>query len=414
MIALADCNNFYVSCERLFSPNLKGKPVIVLSNNDGCIISRSNEAKALGLEMGEPVFKRQGFIKKNNVYVFSTNFSLYGDMSSRVMSIISQAIPSYEIYSIDEAFLDLSDVGTRVDFCDTLSLSIKKSTGIPISIGIGSSKTLAKAANYIAKTLDVGNIFQINNLNHMSILMDIPISKVWGIGSRSASMLIKYGVRSAYDFISLRSDWVRSTMSISGLRTMRELRGEVCYGISNIPSHKQSIRTSRSFADKISDRKSVEGFISEYASSCAEKLRKEGSCARRVTVFIYTDPFSSGSSYRGIKGSFFETPTDDSIEIVQASISILKSIFRDGYSYKKAGVIVSDIVPSSSVQMNIFDATSIRERRQRLMKAVDCVNRVNGKGSVRLSSFKQKKMHLKQQNLSPSYTTSWNDLLVVS
>ena len=412
MIALADCNNFYVSCERVFSPKIKGVPVIVLSNNDGCIISRSDEAKALGLKMGEPVFKRNRFIKEHGVHVFSTNFSLYGDMSSRVMSVIASSVPSYEIYSIDEAFLHLADTGSRVDFSSDLSLMIKKSTGIPVSIGIGKSKTLAKAANHFAKASSSGNVFQIDASNYDEVLRELPVEKVWGIGSSSSAILKKYGVRSAYDFVSLRSGWVGSVLSVAGLRTMKELRGEVCYGISRLPSQKKSIRTSRSFAEKISDRAAIESLVGEYASSCSEKLRNEGSCARRITIFISTDPFSKSPGYRESRTSFFETPTDDSIEIVQASLKLLRSIFRDGFRYKKAGVVVSDIVPSKSAQMSIFDMVPDRMRRQRLMRSIDFINRRMGRGSVRLSSVRHNQMRLRRQRLSPSYTTRWSDLLV--
>jgi len=415
MIALADCNNFYASCERVFNPKLKNKPVIVLSNNDGCVIARSNEAKTLGIKMGEPVFKIKNIIDQNKVYVFSTNFALYGDMSSRVMSLLNDMAPSLEIYSIDEAFLDFD--GIR--HCDQLVYDIKakvqKSTGIPISIGVGKTKTLAKISNYIAKKYCKNNVFIIEeNSNFSELFKKIPISKLWGIGNSYSFILNNYGVKTIYDFMCLNESWVQKTMNIVGLKMLRELKGESCFPIDLSPSTKKNISTSRTFKNDISDMRLLKQAVSNHAVRCAEKLRKQKSSGRYIGVFLKTNPFKKRARYHSTYNfSILSTATNDSIDIVGTANKLLESIYKKGYEYKKSGVVISDIVPENQVQLSLFNNPKNHSKRQKLFDKIDFINRTMGRDKVRIlaQGIPEK---LKQENLSPCYTTRWEDLLRVS
>ena len=415
MIALADCNNFYASCERVFNPKLKNKPVIVLSNNDGCVIARSNEAKTLGIKMGEPVFKIKNIIDQNKVYVFSTNFALYGDMSSRVMSLLNDMAPSLEIYSIDEAFLDFD--GIR--HCDQLVYDIKakvqKSTGIPISIGVGKTKTLAKISNYIAKKYCKNNVFIIEeNSNFSELFKKIPISKLWGIGNSYSFILNNYGVKTIYDFMCLNESWVQKTMNIVGLKMLRELKGESCFPIDSSPSTKKNISTSRTFKNDISDMRLLKQAVSNHAVRCAEKLRKQKSSGRYIGVFLKTNPFKKRARYHSTYNfSILSTATNDSIDIVGTANKLLESIYKKGYEYKKSGVVISDIVPENQVQLSLFNNPKNHIIRKKLFDKIDFINRTMGRDKVRIlaQGIPEK---LKQENLSPCYTTRWEDLLRVS
>ena len=416
MIALADCNNFYASCERVFNPGLKHKPIVVLSNNDGCIIARSNEAKALGIKMGEPVFKVRDIINNNNVYVFSTNFALYGDMSSRVMSLLSDMSPEIEIYSIDEAFMNFTGVKNNVQLASKMKSVIAKSTGIPISIGIAETKTLAKVANYFAKKqTDDGVYILTEQLQIEDALKELPVSKLWGVGSRHLRMLHSYGINTAYDFVQLNEEWVLEKMTIMGLRMQRELKGDSCFGIDLYPSRKKNIRTSRSFAVKVNSLQPIQESIVAHAARCAEKLRMENSCAQYVSVILKTNPFSKSQDYYyGYKSINLEIPTNDSIEIVNAAKTLLGSIYKEGLIYTKSGVIVGDTVPADQVQLNIFYSEQDKEKRKNLYKSVDFINQSMGRNKIQLlGQGIAKKWTLKQENLSPCYTTRWADLLRV-
>ena len=416
MIALADCNNFYASCERVFNPGLKDKPIVVLSNNDGCIIARSNEAKVLGIKMGEPVFKVRDIIDNNNVYVFSTNFALYGDMSCRVMSLLSDMSPEIEIYSIDEAFMNFTGVKNNVQLASKMKSIIAKSTGIPISIGIAETKTLAKVANYFAKKQTDNGVYTFTEqLQIDNALKELPVSKLWGVGSRHLRMLNSYGINTAYDFIQLNEEWVLEKMTIMGLRMQRELKGDPCFGIDSSPSRKKNIRTSRSFAVKINSLQPIQESIVAHAARCAEKLRIENSCAQYVSVILRTNPFSKSQDYYyGYKSIKLEIPTNDSMEIVNAAKILLGSIYKEGLIYTKSGVIVGDTVPEDQVQLNLFYSEQDKEKRKNLYKSVDFINQSMGRGKIQLlGQGIEKKWKLKQENLSPCYTTRWTDLLRV-
>lgn len=416
MIALADCNNFYASCERVFNPELKDKPIVVLSNNDGCIIARSNEAKILGIKMGEPVFKVRDIIDNNNVYVFSTNFALYGDMSSRVMSLLSDMSPEIEIYSIDEAFINFTGVKDSVQLASKMKSIIAKSTGIPISIGIAKTKTLVKVANYIAKKQTANGVYALTEQPQIeNALKELPVSKLWGVGSRHLQMLNSYGINTAYDFIQLNEEWVLEKMTIMGLRMQRELKGDPCFGIDAYPSRKKNIRTSRSFGVKVKSLQTIQESIIAHAARCAEKLRIENSCARYVSVILRTNPFSKSQDYYcGYKSINLDIPTNDSMEIISAAKILLGSIYKEGLIYTKSGVIVGDNVPADQVQLNLFYSEQGKEKRKNLYKSVDFINQTMGRDTIQLlGQGIEKKWKLKRENLSPCYTTRWTDLLRV-
>ncbi len=417
MIALADCNNFYASCERVFRPKLNGKPVVVLSNNDGCVIARSNEAKALGIKMGEPAFKSRDIFKRNGIHVFSTNFALYGDFSNRVMSILSDSVPSIEIYSIDEAFMNFRGIPKKEEFGIELREKVLQWTGIPISIGIAPTKTLSKVANSIAKKQRKNGVCVLMDENEtLEYLKLFPVANLWGVGRQFSQMLQNNSIQNAYELTQKSDHWLQKHMSIVGLKMVKELRGEPCFDMVNGWRRKKSILTSRTFGHEIDNFKGLAQALSTYASMCAAKLRKEGSCAKTIHIMIFTNPFKQNHrmNYKGSKTIILDTPTNDGLEIVSRCINALRSIYRRDCIYKRAGVIVSDIVPQSQVQLTFFHKHANIEKRQNLMTAVDKLNDGYGRMKVRfaINGF-EKKWHLRQEKLSPCYTTRISDLLKV-
>ena len=400
----------------MFNPTLKNKPVVVLSNNDGCIIARSNESKQLGIKMGEPVFKAREIIEKHNVNVFSTNFALYGDMSKRVMTLLASLSPEIEIYSIDEAFMNLAGIKKCFEIGLHMRDTVKKHTGIPISIGIASTKTLAKVANHCAKRFTKKGVYVLKRKDHISdILKSMPVSKLWGVGSRYSRMLRSYGVDNAHEFVSLDEKWVLEKMTVMGLRIQRELKGESCISMDINPSPKKNICTSRSFGVKVRDFQSLKESISSHAARCAEKLRLEKGCARYVSVVIKTNPFSDSDYYCGYKSSSFDVPTNDTLDIINAAENILRSIYKKGLEYKKSGVIVGDIIPQNQVQLNLFDMDEKRIKRKKLDSTVDIINQAMGRSTIHIGSQGiAKNWQLKREKLSPCYTTKWDDLLTIN
>jgi DNA polymerase V len=414
MFALVDGNNFYVSCERVFNPSLDNKPVIVLSNNDGCIISRSNEAKALGLKMGEPVFKRKDIIEKSNVTVFSSNYTLYGDLSNRMMKILATFTPEIEIYSIDEAFLNFQGFQYNLnEYAIKIKNTIYKSIGIPISIGIGQTKTLAKIANKIAKKHNGIFIIDSERIRDFAI-RNTPIGDVWGIGRQYFKMLSNMGVISAYDFSLLDSHWIRKNMSITGLRIKEELLGRSCVPLETIMQPKKNIATTRAFGKKLSDINIISEALSTHAVRCAEKLRKQKSIAQFVTVFIHTDPFSEKEKYV-YKTITITLPiaSNTNNELAKAALKGLKDIFQSGLLYKKTGVIVSGISTENHIQGNLFEGAN-NSRLKKVSKVTDSLNIRYGRDKVKLAvQGNKKEWKLRQENLSPRYTTRWDELLKV-
>ena len=414
MIALADCNNFYASCERVFNPKIKGKPIVVLSNNDGCVIARSNEAKALNIKMGEPAFKIKSLFKKHKVHVFSTNFALYGDLSERVMNTLKSEISRVEIYSIDEAFLDFSDL-CSFDRALSISKKVKKWTGIPISIGIAPTKTLAKVANHIAKKSTKEGVFILRKSDIVRYLQYLPIEDVWGIGRKNAFKLKQYGVYTALDFRNLNTDWLRKNFSINGVRLQKELRGEICYELEFKKNKKKNICTARSFGKETNDYNIIRQAVSNFANTCAIKLRKEAGCCYKVSVFLMTNRYKPNvlQHYPYITLNF-QTPTSDSFEIVSKANIALKNIYRDKCIYKKAGVIVQNIVSAREVQTSLFDTIN-RKKRNKLMCSIDKINMLMGRDKIRLAAQGfDRKWKLQQEKLSPCYTTRFSDILSIN
>ncbi len=414
MIALVDCNNFYVSCERIFNPLLEGVPVVVLSNNDGCIISRSNEAKVLGLKMGEPVFKRKELIAKHNVKVYSSNYALYGDVSQRVMETLRKFSPMIEIYSIDEAFIDFTGFDTNLyEYGKRIRAEVLKNIGMPIGIGFGPTKSIAKVANKIAKKGD--GVFVIDSERQRDwALRNTPIDDVWGIGRRYAVLLKRHNVNTAYDFTQLNTEWIRNNLTVVGQRLKEELLGKPCIRLETLMPAKKNIATTRAFGKKLSDFNLIREAVSSHATTCAAKLRKQKSVASLLTVFIHTDPFSEKEKYvsKSITVSLQTASNADTI-LAKAALYGLKTIFQEGLLYKKAGVIVSGIGPQDAVQGNLFE-TYNTDKLNAISQVTDYLNARYGKNTLGIAvKGSSKEWKLKQEKLSPSYTTRWDDILNV-
>ena len=419
MFALADCNNFFASCERVFRPDLQGKPVIVLSNNDGCAIARSNEAKALGIKMGDPLFKIRDIVKKHNVAVFSGNMALYGDMSQRVRWVLEEYAPSIEVYSIDEAFLDLRGI-TNIDFdqyAKHISAQCWKMTSIPVSVGIAPTKTLAKIASKLCKQYPKlrGGCYMHRSQDIEKVLRKYPIEDVWGIGRRSAPKLKAMGINTAYDYTQLSENFVRSMSGITGVRTWKELQGIACIEFEDGFEAKQSICVSRSFSSEIYDNVELQEQITNFASTMAEKLRKQRSVACEMVVFAYTNRFKDTEPQAYSSGLVtFATPTADQRTIVAQAVAALHKEFKRGYGYKKAGVVVTKIVAEGEVMRSLFEDTASLERERRITSALDAINSTYGKGTIRLAVQGSGKIKTSSDNQSPHYTTRWSDIPKVS
>lgn len=415
MFGLMDCNNFYASCERVFNPALNGKPVVVLSNNDGCVIARSNEAKALGIKMGVPAYQIKQEVREQGVAVFSSNYTLYGDMSSRVMSILSEIAPEIEIYSIDEAFINLEGIMNLQSLGAAIVNRVIRGTGIPVSLGIAPTKTLAKVANKFAKKYPAYHRLCIIDTDEKRVkaLKLTDIADVWGIGHRQAVKLEQQGVKTAYDFTQLSGSWVRKNMTVTGERTWKELRGLSCIDMETAPPAKKQICTSRSFGKMIEDFTTMSEAIATHASTCARKLRQQKSYAISLMVFIHTNNFREDlPQYWKNAHIKLPVPTDDTLEIVHHALAGLNNIFMKGYQYKKAGVIITEIA-SGGVQQNLFD-TIDRNKRNRLMQALDKING-NFHSHVRLAvQGNGREWKLKQEQLSRRYTTDINEVLTIN
>jgi DNA polymerase V len=414
---LIDCNNFYASCERVFNPALNGKPIVVLSNNDGCVIARSSEAKALGIPMGEPAYKLKNLIEGNQVTVFSSNYVLYGDMSHRVMTTISEFAPEMEIYSIDEAFL-LLDGFQHIDmkaYGEKVVKTTTRNTGIPVSMGIAPTKTLAKAANRFAKKYPnyKGVCVIDTEEKREKALKLLDIGDVWGIGRQYATKLRYYSVNTAWDFTQRTKSWVRHTMGVVGERTWLELRGTPCVEMDR-STIKKSICTSRSFGERLTELEPISEAIANFAASCAEKLRKQKSLANVLMVFIHTNPFATNQpQYSNQKVIQLPVATNDTTEMINFALLGLKSIYTEGYRYKKGGVIVSEIVPERPLQANLFD-TKDREKFNKVMTVMDNLNASYGKQKVKIAAQGfDRKWKLKNEKLSPCYTTKLEDILEI-
>jgi DNA polymerase V len=413
MIALVDCNNFYVSCERVFRPELNGKPVVVLSNNDGCIISRSNEAKQLGIKMGEPAFKREPFLKANGVYCFSSNYKLYGDMSQRVMDTLRESAPETEVYSIDEAFLNLDGIPNIQSFVNNLRTKVHRDTGIPVSIGVGTTKSIAKIANKESKQNN-GTLVIDSELLLKDILINTPIQKIWGVGRQYQKLLLRHQVETAWQFTQLSPNWVKKNMSVVGHRIQRELLGEPCIELEQTPSAKKVIATTRAFGKKLSDKALIKEAVSTHAIRCAEKLRKQHSAANLLTVFIHTDPFNPNETmYYKSQTIILPVASSNNTFLVKAASKALDTIFLNGLLYKKVGVIVAGIVPDNQLQGNLFYEDD-RLKQNKVSAVTDIINRKFGRDTLKLAAQGSgKEWKLRQEKLSKGYTTNINDIIQI-
>ena len=401
-IGLVDCNSFYVSCERLFNPKIKRKPVVVLSNNDGCIISRSNEAKALGIKMGEPYFKAKDIIIKNNVNVFSSNYSLYGDLSRRVMRTLKRFNSDIEVYSIDEAFMDLSNFSDKEieEVGKEIRSTVLKWTGIPTSIGIAKTKTLSKVANHIAKKTKAGvtRLIGIENLD--PILEKVEINDVWGVGRQLTKFYQKNGIYNAKQLKNKSNTWIKKCSNVLSSRTAMELRGISCIELEKTTSKRKSCVVSRSFGKRVENFQELKEAVASYCLNASEKLRSENLVAKALTVFVRTSPFQRNFGYySNSKTIDFPIATNNSIETVKTAITILESIYRNGYRYQKAGVMFSGLSDENSKE-NLF-ASEKDEKINKLMRSIDKTNFRFGRRTLSIASAGiRKKWFMKREHSS--------------
>ena len=421
-IALIDVNNFYVSCERVFNPKLNHKPVVVLSNNDGCAVARSNEVKALGVTMGAPWFKLKDLAKQHGIIALSSNYALYADMSNRVMSILRDFSPSQEVYSIDESFLDLTDFKHRnlIEYGQAMRGRILQWTGLPVCVGIGATKTLSKLANHCAKKRKAFN--SVCNFNTMhandldGLLSQIDVSEIWGVGRKLAPKLHAMGFNTVLDLKRANPERLRQQFSVVMEKTIHELNGTVCIEMEEISPAKKQILNSRSFGHSVNDYNSLAESITLYMSSAAVKLRKQQSFAASVHIFITTslhrpdEPFYSNSTTISLP-----SPTADTRQLVNIALWGLKQIYRPNHNYAKAGVMLGELVPAQGFQKDLFSQATASPKSAALMEAMDSINKKMGKESIKLASegFKRP-WKMKQDSKSPSYTSKWDEVLSVN
>jgi len=409
-IALVDCDAFYVSCERVFNPKLEGEPVIVLSNNDGCAVARSNEAKALGIKMGAPVFQIRELIAQHQVQVFSSNYALYGNLSNRVMQTLRNFTPEVEVYSIDEAFLALP--GT----CDATALTtiretVKRWTGIPVSIGLAQTKTLAKIANHQAKRQDGICILD----QPEAVLATLPVSEVWGIGRQSTKKLQAHGITTALDLQQVDLRWIRRQMGIVGVRIVQELRGIPCLPLELVPPLRKSCCVSRSFGRLVTTLDEMQEAVATFTARAAYKLRRDNLTASLLTVFIATNRFSPDQPYyRNSATVGLSCPTNDTIALTKAALQALEPLYRADQQYQKAGVWLGELTPANQVQRDLFINPHDQEKARQLMRVVDTLNRqpLSRTAHCAAEGLRQP-WQMRVQRRSPRYTTRWDELLQV-
>lgn len=420
MFALCDVNSFYASCETVFRPDLKGRPVVVLSNNDGCVIARSAEAKPF-VKMGEPYFKQKDMFRRHGIIAFSSNYELYADMSNRVMTTLEELSPRCEIYSIDEAFCDLTGVRNcreLTDFGREIRETVLRRTHLTVGVGIAQTKTLAKLANHAAKTWQrqTGGVVDLSNLERQRKLMALlPVDEVWGVGRRISKKLEAMGIDTVLKLADTDIRFIRKHFNVVLERTVRELRGEPCLGLEEFAPVKQEIVCSRSFGGRITEYDEMRQAICSYASRAAEKLRGEHQYCRFISAFVKTSPFALSESYYGNSASVkLMTPTQDSRDIITAATKCLDAIWRDGHRYQKAGVMLGDFYSQGVAQLNLFDDNAPRQNSDKLMEMLDQLNAKNGRGTLYFAGQGiQTNWQMKRDMLSPRYTTRITDLLVI-
>lgn len=419
--ALIDCNNFYASCERLFDPALADRPLVVLSNNDGCVIARCPLARALGIPMGVPFFQIKSLAGKHNVAVRSSNFELYGDMSRRVMQVLSRFSPGMEVYSIDEAFLafDRSCPVAKPDLARDIRSTILRWVGIPVSVGFGPTKTLAKAANWMAKRTPSGVWLVDREADRRALLAAMPVNEVWGIGRNLSRRLSELGIKTAADFVErLEARQVRRAFTVTGWQTWRELAGQPCLNLEQAPPAKKSICTSRSFATGQTSLSGIEAAVAGHAVVCAEKLRRHRLAASMMQVFLATNRFRDDQHQSFPVGQCaFDPPSQDSLEISAAAGMIARELFSPGCSYKKAGVVMSGLQSAAAIQGNLFDPVGNRSRRLELMRGIDALHARYGRCAVTPATrlvAPESGGRMRKSARSPRYTTRWDEIIQVS
>lgn len=416
VFALVDCNNFYASCEKLFRPDLKDTPVVVLSNNDGCVVARSREAKLLGIKMGVPVFQIKAEMQRHGILAFSSNYALYADLSSRVMRTLEEMAPRVEVYSIDEAFLDLTGIESAislVEFGQQVRERIGHWIGITVCVGIAPTKTLAKLANHAAKKYPAtqGVVDLTNPDRQRRLLALVPVDDVWGVGRRLSKRLNALGITTALDLANASPRAIRDQFSVVLERTVRELNGESCIELEEIPPTKKQIVCSRSFGVKVTHFELLREAVCEYATRATEKLRKEQQQAKVMTVFIRTSPFKDNEpQYSSSASGELLIPSCDTRDFIELANHLLKRIWKDGFRYAKAGVMLSDFYEPGMFQPGLFDDVSTRSNSQQLMSVLDTINQ-SGAGKVFFAGQGMKKdWSMKREHLSPAYTTRWDQL----
>lgn len=416
VFALVDCNNFYASCEKLFRPDLKDTPVVVLSNNDGCVVARSREAKSLGIKMGVPVFQIKAEMQRHGILAFSSNYALYADLSSRVMRTLEEMAPRVEVYSIDEAFLDLTGIESAislVEFGQQVRERIGHWIGITVCVGIAPTKTLAKLANHAAKKYPAtqGVVDLTNPDRQRRLLALVPVNDVWGVGRRLSKRLNALGITTALDLANASPRAIRDQFSVVLERTVRELNGESCIELEEIPPTKKQIVCSRSFGVKVTQFELLREAVCEYATRATEKLRKEQQQAKVLTVFIRTSPFKDNEpQYSNSASGELLIPSCDTRDFIELASHLLKRIWKDGFRYAKAGVMLSDFYDPGMFQPGLFDEVSTRSNSQQLMSVLDTINQ-SGAGKIFFAGQGTKKdWSMKREHLSPAYTTRWDQL----
>jgi DNA polymerase V len=411
--ALVDCNNFYASCERVFNPRLIGKPVVILSNNDGCVIARSEEAKQLGIPMGAPAYKHQAVFQKNGVHVLSSNYALYGDMSARVMETLRPNVAAMEMYSIDEAFLSLED-WQGVEIAREIRARVRRWTGIPVSIGIGATKTLAKIANRMAKkTPELGGVLDLGMVKDIDeMLARIPCEDIWGIGKRLAARLAVGGIRTGYDLKYADTTWVRKSLGVLGERIVRELNGITCLALEEIPASKKGIASARSFGRPVQSLEELEEALATYTVRVGEKLRGGGLLATQVHVFLTTNPFSdTHPQYSAGAQAALPSPSNHTPDLIACGLRLLRGIYRPGHHYKKTGIFVTELIAEVDRQPDFFENTDAIERHRQLDNVIDQLNRKLGKNAIRYGSMGTKaNWAMRQEKRSRSFTSRWTEL----
>ena len=413
-MALVDCNNFYVSCERVFNPSLEKRPVIVLSNNDGCAVARSDEAKSLGITMGAPYFKLRNLINQHNIVVLSSNYALYGDMSSRVMHTLAEMAVQLEVYSIDEAFLELQGFThlDPVEQCRTIQKTVHRHTGIPVSIGIAPTKTLAKMANRIAKKAPkTGGVLDISTPRYRhKALATHTVEEIWGIGSRWASKLHGYGIKTAAHLKDSDLKWIEKKFSVVLARTVLELRGIPALGFDDAPKPSQSITSSRSFGQKVTDLALLQEAVASYTARAAVKLRRQALLANVVAVFIGTGQFSQHPYHKNATLTLPE-PLSDTRRLIHYTSMLLTSLYRQGFLYNKAGIMLLDLVPVDGHQPSLFSDQNREHTSAHLMTTIDLLNKKMGCNTVRFGAEGiQQTWRMSQKRKSPAYTTCWQEI----